>query len=198
MSSIASPEPFYSMARRAGDFVYLSGFGPVDRAGNVVGSTYVATVVLAFTTFARAGRLEAEGRDIIHLEIGQPDVDTFGNISQARIRAIQEGHTRYCPIPGVWALREAIAEDTGRRLGIKVQPTQVLIGPGAKTMLFFPTLALVRPGDEVIYPDPGFPTYRAMIGVAGGVPVPVPLREEEDFGADIQRVAAELNVSVNG
>ena len=139
----------------------------------------------AYHMLARAQALEAEGRDIIHLEIGQPDVATFGNTAQAGVRAIQEGLTRYNPPAGVWALREAIAEDAGRRRGIEVKPSQVVVGPGAKPALFFPTLALVRPGDEVIYPDPGFPTYEAMIGVAGGIPMPVPLSEEDDFAFDL-------------
>jgi len=139
----------------------------------------------AYHMLARAQALEAQGREIVHLEIGQPDVPTFQNVAQAGIRAIQEGHTRYNPPAGVPALRATIAEDVGRRRGIKVPPSQVVIGPGAKPALFFPTLALVRPGDEVIYPDPGFPTYAAMIGVAGGVPVPVPLREETDFAFDL-------------
>jgi len=134
---------------------------------------------------ARAQALEAEGREIIHLEIGQPDVPTFENVAQAGIQAIREGRTRYNPPAGVPALRAAIAEDAGQRRGIDVSPSQVVVGPGAKPALFFPTLALVRPGDEVIYPDPGFPTYAAMIGVAGGVPVPVPLREENDFAFDL-------------
>jgi aspartate aminotransferase len=139
----------------------------------------------AYHMLARAQALEAEGREIIHLEIGQPDVPTFDNVAQAGIQAIQAGHTRYNPPAGVWALRETIAEDTGHRLGIEVQPSQVVVGPGAKPALFFSTLALVRPGDEVIYPDPGFPTYLAMIGVADGVPVPVPLSEEDDFAFDL-------------
>jgi aspartate aminotransferase len=139
----------------------------------------------AYHMLARAQALEAGGRDVIHLEIGQPDVPTFDNVAQAGIRAVREGRTRYNPPAGVPALRQAIAEDAGRRRGIEVWPSQVVVGPGAKPALFFPTLALVRPGDEVIYPDPGFPTYAAMIGVAGGVPVPVPLREEEDFAFDL-------------
>lgn len=139
----------------------------------------------AYHMLARAQALEAEGREIIHLEIGQPDVPTFENVAQAGVRAIQEGHTRYTQPAGVLALREAIAADAGPRRGIEVLPSQVVVGPGAKPALFFPTLALVRPGDEVIYPDPGFPTYAAMIGVAGGTPVPVPLREEEGFSFDL-------------
>jgi aspartate/methionine/tyrosine aminotransferase len=129
--------------------------------------------------------LEAQGRDIVHLEIGQPDVPTFDNVAQAGIRAIQEGRTRYNPPSGVGALREAIAEDAGRRRGTEVRPSEVVVVPGTKAMLFFPTLSLVEPGDEVITPDPGFPTYRAMIGVAGGVAVPIPLCEETGFAFDL-------------
>jgi len=140
----------------------------------------------AYFMLAKAQALEAAGKKIIHLEIGQPDEPTFDNISQAGMRAIQEGFTRYTPSAGIKSLRQAIAEDAGRRRGIKVDPAQVVIGPGAKPALFFPTLALVRPGDEVIYPDPGFPTYEAMIEVAGGTPTPVPLSEEEDFSFDLQ------------
>ncbi len=140
----------------------------------------------AYQVLAQAQAMEAEGRDIVHLEIGQPDVPTFENVKQAGVRAIQEGHTRYNPPAGVPALRAAIAEYTGQRLGMDVQASEVVVGPGAKPALFFPTLALVRPGDEVIYPDPEFPTYSAMIGVAGGVPVPVPLREEQGFAFDLE------------
>jgi aspartate/methionine/tyrosine aminotransferase len=140
----------------------------------------------AYEVLAKAQALEAEGRDVVHLEIGQPDVPTFDNVARAGIRAIQEGRTRYNPPPGVVALREVVAEDAGRRRGIDVKPSEVVVVPGAKPMLFFPTLALVEPGDEVIYPDPGFPTYAAMIEVAGGVPVPVVLREETGFAFDLE------------
>jgi aspartate aminotransferase len=139
----------------------------------------------AYHMLARAQALEAQGRAIIHLEIGQPDVPTFANVAQAGIRAIEAGHTTYNPPAGIPALRQAIAADAGRRRGIEIAPAQVVVGPGAKPILFFPTLALVRPGDEVLYPDPGFPTYAAMIDVAGGAPVPVPLREETDFAFDL-------------
>lgn len=140
----------------------------------------------AYYMLGKAQALEAAGREIIHLEIGQPDVPTFENIAQAGIRAIEQGYTRYTPSAGMPALRQAIAEESTRRRGMRVEAQQVVIGPGAKPALFFPTLALVRPGDEVIYPDPGFPTYAAMVEVAGGKPVPVPLREEEDFSFDLQ------------
>ncbi len=139
----------------------------------------------AYHMLARAQALEAAGRTIIHLEIGQPDVPTFEHIRQAGVCAIEQGYTRYTPSAGIPALRKAIAEEAGQRRGISFQPGQVVIGPGAKPALFFPTLALVRDGDEVIYPDPGFPTYQAMIEVAGGKPVPVPLCEEDDFSFDL-------------
>ena len=147
----------------------------------------------AYHMLARAQALEAEGRDIIHLEIGQPDVPTFENVVQAGIDAIEAGRTRYNPPAGVPALRAAIAADAGRRRGIEIQPSQVVVGPGAKPALFFPTMALVRPGDEVIYPDPGFPTYAAMIGVAGGIPVPVPLSEAADFAFDLEAFEGLVN-----
>lgn len=140
----------------------------------------------AYQMLGKAQALEASGREIIHLEIGQPDEPTFSNIAQAGIQAIQDGYTRYTPAAGTISLRRAIAEDASLRKGIRVNEDQVVVGPGAKPALFFPTLALVRPGDEVIYPDPGFPTYAAMIEVAGGVPVPVPLREANDFSFDLQ------------
>ncbi len=139
----------------------------------------------AYAMLARAQALEAAGQTIIHLEIGQPDMPTFPHIAEAGIEAIQNGHTRYTPSAGIPALRKAIAADASQRRGQEILPEQVVVGPGAKPFLFFPTLALVRPGDEVIYPDPGFPTYAAMIEVAGGTPVPVPLREEDDFSFDL-------------
>jgi len=139
----------------------------------------------AYQVLSKAQELEAAGRDIIHLEIGQPDSPTFANITSAGIRAIQDGHTRYTPSAGMNNLRAAIAEYTSQRLDIQIQPANVVVGPGAKPALFFPTLALVKPGDEVLYPNPGFPTYEAMIRVAGGVPVPVPLSEEDDFSFDL-------------
>lgn len=140
----------------------------------------------AYEVLAKARALEAKGREIIHLEIGQPDIQTFDNVSRAGIHAIERGRTRYSPPAGIAELREVIAEDAGRRRGLEIKPSEVVVTPGAKPMLFFPTLALVQPGDEVIYPDPGFPTYAAMISVAGGVPVPVTLREETGFAFDLE------------
>jgi len=139
----------------------------------------------AYQVLAKAQALEKEGMDIIHLEIGQPDFPTFSNISTAGIRAIEDGHTRYTPPPGMPELRKVIAEDAGRRRNLKFDPEQVVVSPGAKPNLFFPTLAVVADGDEVIYPNPGFPSYQAMICVAGGIPVPVPLLEENQFSFDL-------------
>ena len=131
----------------------------------------------AYEVQARANQLEATGKEIIHLEIGQPDYPTFENVSQAGIKAIQDGKTRYTPPSGVPPLKEAIATQAGRQRGIEVHPDEVVVSPGGKPNLFFPTLALIESGDEVIYPNPGFPTYEAMIKVTGGVPVAVPLLE---------------------
>jgi len=147
----------------------------------------------AYHVLAKAQAFEAAGRRIIHLEIGQPDAPTFEHIARAGVRAIEAGETRYTAAAGLPALRAAIAEDAGRRRGISVQPSQVVVGPGAKPALFFPTLALIRPGDEVIFPDPGFPTYEAMVRVAGGVPAPVPLREDHDFSYDLEIFDQKLN-----
>lgn len=147
----------------------------------------------AYQVLARANQLEAAGKEIIHLEIGQPDYPTFENVAQAGIDAIRAGHTRYTPPAGMPSLREAIAEDSGRRRGLHVHPDEVVVSPGGKPNLFFPTLALVEPGDEVIYPDPGFPTYEAMIRVAGGVPVAVPLLEENNFSFDLDAFDRLIN-----
>jgi aspartate aminotransferase len=140
----------------------------------------------AYAVLDRANELEAQGRKILHLEIGQPDFPTFPNIAQAGIRAIENGQTRYTSPAGMPALRQTIADYVSERLGLTLPPECVVVAPGAKPGLFFPTLALVSPGDEVIYPDPGFPTYEAMSRVAGGVPVPIPLREEKQFSFDLE------------
>ena len=141
----------------------------------------------AYEVLARANELESQGRDIIHLEIGQPDFPTYPHVSVAGIGAIASGHTRYTPPPGIPKLREEIAADAGVRRGVEIMPSEVVVAPGGKPGLFFPTLALIEPGrgDEVIYPDPGFPTYWAMIDIAGGVPRPVPLLEENSFSFDL-------------
>ncbi|MBI4732029.1 MAG: pyridoxal phosphate-dependent aminotransferase [Chloroflexi bacterium] len=147
----------------------------------------------AYAVLARAQALEAQGRRIVHLEIGQPDFPTPEHVRLAGIQAIVDGKTKYTPPAGIQKLRELIADYAGSQRGLNpstgsgrgVDPAQVVVGPGSKPGLFFPTLALVAPGDEVLYPNPGFPTYEAMIRVAGGTPVPVPLREEKDFSFDL-------------
>ncbi|MFL7809935.1 MAG: pyridoxal phosphate-dependent aminotransferase [Anaerolineae bacterium] len=147
----------------------------------------------AYVVLARARALEAEGREIIHLEIGQPDFDTYPHIALAGIRAIANGETAYNPSAGIMPLREALARDAGRRRGISLSPEQVVVAPGAKPILFLPMLALLEPGDEVIYPDPGFPTYEAAIQVSGAVPVPVPLDESAGFDLDLEALDAHLS-----
>lgn len=147
----------------------------------------------AYAVLARAQALEAQGRRIVHLEIGQPDFPTPEHVSAAGIQAIVDGKTKYTPPAGMPQFRELIAEAAGRQRGLNpstgsgrgIDPAQVVVGSGSKPGLFFPTLALVAPGDEVLYPDPGFPTYEAMVRVAGGTPVPVPLREENNFSFDL-------------
>ena len=139
----------------------------------------------AYAALAKAQKMEEQGRDIIHLEIGQPDFQTFPNVAMAGIRAITEGETRYNSSPGLSKLRKVVAEDVSNRHGMQVRPEEIVIGPGAKPLLFSPTLALVESGDEVLYPNPGYPTYEAMIRVAEGKPVPVPLSEENGFSIDL-------------
>jgi aspartate/methionine/tyrosine aminotransferase len=147
----------------------------------------------AYAVLARAQALEAQGREIVHLEIGQPDFDTYSHVSLAGIRAIADGQTRYNPPSGIPALRKAVAADAGQRRGIEFTPEQVVVAPGAKPLLFLPLLALIEPGDEVIYPDPGFPTYEAAIGVTGATPVPVPLNEARGFDLDVDAFDAALS-----
>lgn len=147
----------------------------------------------AYQVLAQALALEAQGQDIIHLEVGQPDIVGFPNVMQAGMEAIKNGYTKYTPPAGMMELRQAIADDAGRRRGMQFEARQVVISSGAKPNMFFPTLALIEPGDEVIYPDPGFPTYEAMIGVAGGVPVPLPLKEETRFSFDLDALDERVN-----
>lgn len=139
----------------------------------------------AFDVLARARELERQGREIIHLEVGEPDFLTPAPIIEAAYRALKEGWTKYGPSAGLLELREAIAEEVSCRRGISVSPDQVVVTPGAKPIIFFSILALVDEGDEVIYPNPGFPIYESMIHYVGGVPVPIPLREERDFALDV-------------
>src|SRR6266508_4453754 len=139
----------------------------------------------AYAVLAHAQELERQGREIFHLELGQPDFPTPESIKEKGIQAIRENHTRYTAPSGVHRFRELIAKAAGKQRDINITPDRVVVGPCSKPGLFFPTMALVQPGDEVIYPDPGFHTYSAMIGVAGGVGVPIPLSEENQFSFDL-------------
>ena len=145
----------------------------------------------AFEAAARARALEATGREVIHLEIGEPDFDTPRHISEAAARALlEEGMTHYTSAEGIRPLREAIAADVKRWKGIDASPDQVVVTPGAKPIMFYAMLALIDEGDEVIYPNPGFPIYESMARYVGGTPVPSPLREENDFRMDVAEVAS--------
>jgi aspartate aminotransferase len=145
----------------------------------------------AYQVLAQAQELERQGRDIIHLEIGQPDFQTFEAICESGKRAIDEGHTRYTPSAGIRELREAIAQHITATKG-PCSPSEVVVGPGAKPGLLLPMLALVNPGDEVLYPDPGFPSYRADIELAGGVPIAAPLVEARNFSFDLDFLADHM------
>lgn len=146
----------------------------------------------AFEVLARAQALEAQGRDIIHLEIGEPDFTTPRNIIEAACRALRDGYTHYTPAQGIAPLREAIARDASTRRGMTFSPDDVVVTPGGKPIMFFSILALVEQGDEVLYPNPGFPIYESMITFAGGVPVAMPIEEQRDFTLDIDRALAAI------
>ncbi len=147
----------------------------------------------AFKVLAKAKELETQGREIIHLEIGEPDFDTPSNIIEAAVQALWSGYTHYTPAAGIPALRQAIAEHVSRTRGIEVSPDQVVVTPGAKPIMFFTILALVEAGDEVICPNPGFPIYESMICFVGATPVPLQLREENDFRFDADEFRAKVS-----
>src|SRR5208283_3978317 len=134
----------------------------------------------AFEVLVRARALEAQGKEIIHLEIGEPDFATPSNIVEAAARALRDGWTHYGPSAGLPQLREAVAEYSTRYLGMPVDPSEVVITPGGKPIMFFVILALVERGDEVLYPNPGFPIYESMIDFVGGKAVPYGLREDQN------------------
>jgi aspartate/methionine/tyrosine aminotransferase len=143
----------------------------------------------AFEVLARARALEAQGQDIIHLEIGEPDFDTPANVVETGIDALRQGWTHYTPSAGLPALREAVAEEVSRTRGVKCTSDEVVIVPGGKPTIFFAFMALVEEGDEVIYPNPGFPIYESMISFLGAKAVPLHLREEKDFRLDPNELA---------
>jgi aspartate aminotransferase len=144
----------------------------------------------AFEVLSRAKSLERQGKSIVHLEIGEPDFDTPANIVDAAVGALHAGWTHYGPSAGLPELRQVIAGYVSRTRGIEVSPEEVVVVPGGKPIIFFSMLALIEEGDEVIYPNPGFPIYESMIEYAGGKAVPVRLREERDFAMDVDDLAA--------
>jgi aspartate aminotransferase len=147
----------------------------------------------AFEVLVKARALEAKGRDIIHLEIGEPDFDTPRNIIDAGCDALHKGFTHYGPSAGLPQLREAIAQYVSETRRVEVSPDEVVVVPGGKPIIFFSILSLADEGDEVIYPNPGFPIYESMIDYVGAKAVPIRLREEMDFRLDVDELAALIN-----
>jgi aspartate/methionine/tyrosine aminotransferase len=147
----------------------------------------------AFQILARANALEAQGRSIIHLEIGQPDFKTPQNIIDAACRAMNEGKTGYTPTPGVIPLRETIARYCEDYKKVKTCPEEIVVVPGGKPVMFFTMLMLTQPGDEVIYPNPGFPIYESVIKFSGARPVPMPLLRKNNFSVDKDQLKGDIN-----
>jgi len=147
----------------------------------------------AFEVLARAKALEAQGREILHFEIGEPDFDTPSHITEAAMQALRDGYTHYGPTPGLPVLRQAIAEAVGTSRGLTVAPEEVIVTPGGKPIMFFTLLACAQAGDEVIYPNPSFPIYESMINFVGATPVPIPLLEATGFSFDMARFEASLS-----
>src|SRR5712672_1498319 len=147
----------------------------------------------AFEVLVKAKALEAKGRDIIHLEIGEPDFDTPRNIIDAGCDALHKGFTHYGPSAGLPQLRETIAGYVSETRGVRVMPEEVVVVPGGKPIIFFSILALAEEGDEVIYPNPGFPIYESMINYVGAKAVPIRLREELDFRLDVDELGGLIN-----
>jgi aspartate/methionine/tyrosine aminotransferase len=147
----------------------------------------------AFSVLARARELERQGSEVIHLEIGEPDFDTPLHVRESAVAALRAGETHYCPTAGIAELREEVARHLSRTRGVEIDPANVLVGNGAKPFLFFTILATCNPGDEVVYPDPGFPIYESAIRWAGATPVPLPLLEERDFAFDLADLESRLS-----
>jgi aspartate aminotransferase len=147
----------------------------------------------AFEVLVKAKALEAQGRDIVHLEIGEPDFDTPRNIIEAAVDALHKGFTHYGPSAGLMELREVIAQHVSETRRVDVKPDEVVVVPGGKPIIFFSILALVEEGDEVIYPNPGFPIYESMINYVDAEAVPIRLREELDFRLDVDELASLIN-----
>jgi aspartate/methionine/tyrosine aminotransferase len=144
----------------------------------------------AFEVLNRARQLEKQGKEIIHLEIGEPDFDTPANVIEAGVDALHKGWTHYGPAAGLPELRQTIADYVSRTRGVPVSSDEVVVVPGGKPILFFTILALIDAGDEVIYPNPGFPIYESMIKYSLGKAIPIPLREERDFSVDVKELAS--------
>jgi aspartate aminotransferase len=147
----------------------------------------------AFEVLVKAKALEAKGRDIIHLEIGEPDFDTPSNIIDVACDALHKGFTHYGPSAGLMELREVIAQHVSETRRVNVTPDEVVVVPGGKPIIFFSILALAEAGDEVMYPNPGFPIYESMINYVGATAVPIRLREELDFRVDVDELAGLIN-----
>ena len=147
----------------------------------------------AFEVLAKARELEAQGREIIHLEIGEPDFDTPQHIVEAGVEALRQGYTHYGPTPGLPELREAIARNSREVRGVDTAPSQVVVTPGAKPIMFYVMLALGEPGVEIIYPNPGFPIYESMVKFSGATAVPMQLLEERGYHPDLDDLAGKIN-----
>jgi len=146
----------------------------------------------AFEVLAKAKALEKQGKDVVHLEIGEPDFDTPKNIKDAAEKALKASYTHYTPSAGMPELRQAIAEYISETRKLDVKPEEVVVTPGGKPIMFFSILALVNPGDEVLYPNPGFPIYESLINFVGAKPVPIPLKEENEFSLDPEYVKKKI------
>ena len=147
----------------------------------------------AFEVLNKARALERQGKNIIHLEIGEPDFDTPKNVIEAGVDALHKGWTHYGPSAGLPELRQAIAQEVSASRGVEVSPDEVVVVPGGKPIIFFTILALAEAGDEVIYPNPGFPIYESMIDYVGAKAVPIRLREDRDFSFDVDEFASLIN-----
>lgn len=146
----------------------------------------------AFEVLAKAKKLEAQGREIVHLEIGEPDFDTPRNVIDGAIHALNNGYTHYTPASGLPIVRQAIASYISERKGVPTEPEEVVVVPGGKPIMFYVIMALVDPGDEVLYPNPGFPIYESVIKFAGGKAVPMPLLEKNDFRLDLDDLERKI------
>ena len=158
---------------------------PADNLQNMGSET-------AFAVLARANQLAAQGRNIINLGIGQPDFRTPDHIVEAAVKALRDGHHGYTPAPGMLPLREAVAADILKHRGVEVSPEQVMVVPGGKMTMFFAILMFGQPGNEILYPNPGFPIYESMIRYTGATPVPIELHEDRNFSFSADEVLAML------